>query len=198
MKIFENANLIEFLDTNQHNNWEGTPLEKYCTLSTKNKGVYGEMVVEEYMTTVLKCLVEPPTNPGHDRIIDGYKTEIKFSLANSPNKKGQKLICPDEFTFNHLAQNKDWERFIFFGVNPSSSNTNVRWETGKKLPSEIRAYYMTKNDFRNYMAHTNIVSGLFSPQQGGKKGGNDDYMLAGYNKFQKLINLPFVHPIGEW
>ena len=194
MKIFENAHLLKFLDVNQHNNWEGTPLEKYCSLSTKNKGVYGEMVVEEYMITVLKSLVESPTNPGHDRIIDGYKTEIKFSLANSPRKHDIKLICPDEFTFNHLAQNKDWERFIFFGVNPSFSNPNVRWESEKELPSEIRGYYMTKKDFRKYMAQANVTTGLFSPQQGGKKGGNDDYMLAGYKKFQKLINLPFVRP----
>jgi hypothetical protein len=195
--LFDDGELYTFLTENQQNNWKGTRFEKYVGLSTKNKGVFGEALVERFMKTFLGATVSAPTSPGHDRIFDSFKTEIKFSLANSPrNKKiGQKLINPDEFTFNHIAIKKDWDRFIFFGVNPNKSQFRVNWRTGCDAPPEYRAYFMNKSDFVKYMDSSQR---LFSPQQGGIKGGNDDYMVAGYKKFQNLIQLPFVHDIKKW
>ncbi len=205
--LFEDGELTKFLDENQHNNWEGTKFEQYPFLSTKNKGCFGEALLEKYMHLVLGYEVKNPTNTGHDRIMSGWKTEIKFSLANSPmvNRKssvhfGRKLIKPDEFTFNHIATKKDWDRLIFFGVNPLPSNQNMLWECKEHLPPppQLRGFYMTRDDFAHYMDNENMITKVFAHQQGGDKSDNDDYMVAGYRKFQKLINLPFVKPIEEW
>ena len=121
-RIFENKNLKEYIKRSLHNNWRGTYFEDYPRMDPKQKGHFGEEYVEGFMELELGAEVVAPTNPGHDRIIDGYKTEIKFSLANSVRTKtGDKLIQPDTFTFNHIAAEKDWERFIFFGINPYNS-----------------------------------------------------------------------------
>ena len=194
-QLFEDGHLNSILTDNLHNNWKGTLFESYVNLSTKNKGVFGEALVEQFMKKHVRCSVSSPTNVGHDRIFNGYKTEIKFSLANSPmdKKSGKKLINPDEFTFNHIAQYKDWDRLIFFGINPEPSQDRVNWKPGAK-PPEFRAFFMNKVDFQKH-----LPSSVFSRQQGGNDGGNDDYMVGGYNKFQALIKLPFVRPvIGNW
>jgi hypothetical protein len=207
-RLFKDAELESFLIESHKNNWIGTSFEKYVEISTKNKGVYGEFMVEKYME-ISGHSVEPPTDLGHDRIIGGIKTEIKFSLANSPTITsgrdnpllGQKLINPDEFTFNHIAEGKDWDRLIFFGINPHPNQKDTNWKlyhtrTSSQIkPEQIRAYWMSKEDF---VKHMRTLQTIFSHQQGGKKGGNDDYMAAGYGKFQYLINLPFVHDIKKW
>lgn len=206
-RLFQDAELENFLIESHKNNWIGTLFEKYIEVSTKNKGVFGEFMVEKYME-ISGHSVEPPTDTGHDRIIGGIKTEIKFSLANSPTIKGarnpllgQKLINPDEFTFNHIAEGKDWDRLIFFGINPHSKQKGTNWGLYHKRassqikPKQIRAYWMSKEDFGKHMR---TLQTIFSRQQGGKKGNNDDYMTAGYRKFQDLINLPFVHDIKKW
>ena len=203
--LFEDRELTNIIKDNQSNNWEGTYFEGYESLSTKNKGVLGEAFVEKYMHLVLGCKVQPPENPSHDKIISEFKTEIKFGLAHSPKVRrkgiyeGRKMIVPDEFTFNHIAIEKDWERFIFCGVNPMPSNQNTLWvHTAESLPDQLRMFFMTKSDFAYYMNNRNRTENIFAHQQGGDKSDNDDYMVAGYRKFQKLINLPFVKPIEEW
>ena len=202
--LFEDRELTNIIKDNQSNNWKGAHFEGYESLSTKNKGVLGEAFVEKYMHLVLGCKVQPPTDSGHDRIISDFTTEIKFGLAHSPKIRrkglyeGRKMIVPDEFTFNHIAIEKNWERFIFCGINPESSNQNMLWERKSPLPDQLRMFFMTKSDFAHYMNNRNRTENIFAHQQGGGKSDNDDYMVAGYRKFQKLISLPFVRPIEEW
>jgi hypothetical protein len=198
---FKDGELQQFMIEAQQNNWDSTPFEHYCGMSTKNKGGFGEVFVEKQLR-LLGIEILPPLNPGHDRRADRITTEIKFSLANSPccTKTGERLIVPDEFTFNHIACNKDWERFIFCGVNPSSDHnpSRIRIKKTHRLDiPEVRMYFMKKTDFVEYMNTEN--TNLFNKQQGGKNGGNDDYMLAGLNKFYRLIDLPFVKEVeGNW
>jgi len=198
--VFKDGDLSEFMRKSQQNNWVNTYFENYNGLSTKNKGEFGEMFVEKLFRSA-DSKVEKPTNPGHDRIIDNYKTEIKFSLANSPlwKKTGQRLIVPDEFTFNHIACDKDWERFVFCGVNPSKSHDSnrIRIKKNHREYPDLRLYFMEKKDFLKFMRLEN--NKLFNRQQGGEKGGNDDYMLAGMNKVYRLFDLPFVKKVqGNW
>lgn len=187
-----NSNIMkEKIQIWQTNNWTDTPWEDYFLLGPKQKGALGEEFVENFMKRA-DHLVESPRDPGHDRIINGYRTEIKFSLASSNTKKGEKLIDPDSFTFNHIAEDKTWDRFIFFGVNPNiSQKTRIR--TNDPLPPQIRCYWMEKQDFKQYMKSQDCI---FKPQQGGKKANNDDYILAG--NIGKLISLPFVKSIDLW
>ena len=61
--------------------WIGTPLEGYYKLSPSNMGEVGEILISDYMTMNLNSIVQDRTDPGHDRIVDGYKVEMKFSAA---------------------------------------------------------------------------------------------------------------------
>jgi hypothetical protein len=187
--IFNDQNIIDYIDSQLHNNWSGTPFENYPRLDPKAKGGFGELYVESLMT-MLGSVVKDPTNPGHDRIIDGLKTEIKFSVANSNTKKGKKLIDPDSFTFNHVAVNKDWDQFIFCGINPDNDNENVRSTAECVSWPSHRVYVMNKKDFKEYMS--SCESTIFRCQQGGNGSGNDDYIVAGRINFYKLIKLSFV------
>lgn len=193
-EIFEAINMAEKIKLWSANNWIGTEWESYHIISPKHKGAMGEAYVEGYMNRK-GSHVTSPINTGHDRIIDGYKSEIKFSLASSNSeKKDGKLIDIDSFTFNHIAVNKDWDRFIFFGINPNKNNPRIRNKSANK--PEIRAYFMTKDDFKKHMSINGRHCGVFKPQQGGKNSNNDDYFVSG--DIGKLISLPFVKPISEW
>lgn len=198
-QIFDNTNLDRYL--RKTDNWRNTLFENYTLLSPKDKGVFGEAYTEEYMRQ-RGSIVSPPKNSDHDRIIDGYKTEIKFSVANSPTKHGRKLIIPNEFMFNHIAKGKDWDRFIFVGINPSRIQPNQIKEavsthySHNNPPPEISMWWMAKADFLNYMQQPSHLP--FNTQQGGKNSNNDDYLVAGERGFNALITLPFVHPIERW
>ena len=121
----------------------------YLGLHPKHKGGIGELYVDGILTE-LGHDVKPRSSEGHDRIIDGWKTEIKFSLAS----KGE----TDKFTWNHLACEKDYERAILVGINCFEED---RWK------------WFCREDFRQ-----NWQEG-FSRQQGGQKSENDDYCLLG-------------------
>tara|TARA_R110000824_G_scaffold94768_2_gene228423 strand:+ start:1408 stop:1995 length:588 start_codon:yes stop_codon:yes gene_type:complete len=188
--------LTESLLSGASKNWVGTPFEKYPMLSSKAKGKLGEHYVEGYMRSRFDSNVCPPTESDHDRIIDGYNTEIKFGLASSP-KTAKYKIKLNSFTFNHIGCKKDWDRLIFCGINPQKKNTNIYKPEGHDW-QEINMYFMEKKDFLAYMKKKNSKSNIFAHQQGGKKGKNDDYMVANPKKFGKLISLPFVKPISQW
>ena len=95
-------------------NWGKCPVfHSYHKLSNKHKGSNGEYVVERLMKR-LGHTVEPPTNTGHDRIVNCIKTEIKFSLAVSEKDR----IVKDKFIINHVSKDKDWSRLLFCGINP--------------------------------------------------------------------------------
>lgn len=91
------------------NPWHHTPYEIYYTIGAKSKGSVGEAIVAQFLREKGQK-VNKRVNPGHDLIVDGIKTEIKFSLASKRN-------CNKCFTFNHIGVNKDWERIIFCGIN---------------------------------------------------------------------------------
>lgn len=88
-----------------NNPWEGTPFEKYYQTGAKQKGALGELIVASFLEKE-GMNVEKPKNQGHDRIINGWRTEIKFSCAS---KRNQNFL----FTFNHISFCKGWERIIF-------------------------------------------------------------------------------------
>tara|TARA_R100000008_G_C3559069_1_gene154994 strand:+ start:75 stop:656 length:582 start_codon:yes stop_codon:yes gene_type:complete len=176
---------------NQTNeNWEQDPLfSNYHKLSTKNKGMLGEYALQRYMEQ-RGHNVQPAQNLGHDRIIDSIKTEIKTSLATS---RGD-WIDKDKFIANHVSKEKDWDRLIWFGVNPMPEWGNMKIRKNDKLEWErFRIVFMEKQDFINYMNSSG--SKLFKPQQGGKAIENDDYMCTNFLKF---LQLPFVRNISEW
>jgi hypothetical protein len=108
-------------------------------------------------------------------VIDGILTEIKFSLATR-NKKGG--VKKDSFIINHVSRDKDWERLIFFGINPDEEDARLVW--------------FSKEDF---VAHLESDECLFAHQQGGKSIENDDFICT---KVSALLAQSWVRSIDEW
>jgi hypothetical protein len=181
MNLFDIANtpeLQDYINDNLFDPWVGTPLQGYRHMDNKQKGAFGEKYVELAMRQ-LGHDVQPPSSStaGHDRVIDGILTEIKFSVSHTDNKK--RLLTEDSFTMNHCAVTKDWERLIFFGVNLD--------------PSKFRAKFITKEDFIKCLEEGKY----FNPQQGGKKANNDDWLLSG-KKLAAFLESEYVKDLTEW
>lgn len=140
--------------------WKDTPYEIYERAASKTKGAYGEAIVANFIATTYNLKVKNRINSDHDRIVKDIKTEIKFSCATERNYNY-------EFMFNHIGFKKDWERIIFCGIN-GDLNEKIVW--------------FTKEDMEQIKQE-----GLLSPQQGGKTGGNDDWMSTNKNTI-KLLN----------
>jgi len=186
--IMRSAHIKKYIKESLKNNWLGTPWEHYQPLTPKHKGGLGEMLIEEFMVSH-GHVVKPALDTGHDRIVDGIKTEAKFSLANSNTKKNTKLIDPNSFMINHISVGKSWEKLIFFGINPAKDNPNVRQCESDDWAPE-RVYIMDKAGF---VAHVRKKKTFpFAKQQSGQKGRNDDWMVAGSRAFEAFTELPFV------
>lgn len=172
--IFEDGSLQEYISQNVQDPWVGTPFEGYVFMSPKQKGIFGERFVSKYF--VLKgSKVEKPKNTGHDRIIDDKLSEIKFSLATRDKKGGVK---EDQFIINHVSKDKNWERLVFFGINPTEE--------------DCRFFWFSKEDFIQHLESDECV---FAAQQGGKSIGNDDYICT---KIDKLKSMSFVKSLDQW
>tara|TARA_Y100000296_G_scaffold79613_1_gene103850 strand:+ start:1733 stop:2332 length:600 start_codon:yes stop_codon:yes gene_type:complete len=175
--------------TTVNSNWHRDALfRNYHKLGNKQKGVLGEYYVEKLMEAK-GSEVCAPTNSDHDRIIDGFRTEIKFSLAVS--KKD--TVIYDKFMINHVAASKQWDRLIFVGINPKRGFTKIQ-ESRNGIPlRRVRAYFMEKGDFVNYM--TGPGKKVFKHQQSGEKGQNDDFICTDFAGF---VSLPFVKEVAQW
>lgn len=170
-KIFEDGFLKSYIERKSQDPWKDTFFEGYVHMDPKQKGDFGEEFVSRYLGQ-LNFTVEPRKGTGHDRIVDGRRIEIKFSLALKDTKGG---IREDRFIINHISGSKEWDRLLFMGINSES---------------KIQIIWFTRNDFTNYIASN--PHGIFRKQQGGKNGQNDDYLCSG-KSFLDLMRLNFVH-----
>lgn len=131
----------DFISTLPDDNpWQGTPFERFYNFPPKKKGVAGEEIVKQMLSRD-GHEVKKRTNAGHDAIVDGIKTEIKFSLATERNYDGK-------FTFNHIGINKDWEQIIFVGVN-GDGNMHVALFQKENLP----LYLFTRQSGGNHLSN---------------------------------------------
>ena len=157
--------------------FEETEFKGYMHMNPKQKGEYGEQRISEtlrnggYNVEPRKKNPDGTTDTGHDRIVDGFLTEMKFSLAS----KGKF----DVFTLNHVSKGKNWDRLIFVGIN---------------LHEENRMYWMSKDAF---IEDVDSDKPLFSYGQGGKKIKNDDYMITGRN-LMGLVTKGIFRTMDEW
>lgn len=174
MKLLEDEIIKDLINSEQFNPWQGTPFEGYKQLNNVQKGNFGEKVVKIFMKNSGHIVEERKSiTDGYDAIIDGIKTEIKFSLAQTDNVN--KCIKPDTFVINHVSCGKDWDRLIFLGIN---------------LDESFYFKYFTKDEFIKHFKDT-----YFNTQQGGSSSSNDDYMCSG----NKLISmLHEMKDISQW
>jgi len=174
--LFADGTLREYINDNLKDPWRGTPFEGYVFMSPKQKGEFGERFVSKFMT-LAGCDVKraKTSTAGHDRVIDGIQTEIKFSLATRRKKGG---VNKDKFLLNHMSECKDWERLIFFGINDKEEDCRLIW--------------FTKEDF---VKHINSSGRVIRRQQAGEGGNNDDFICA---NMRSLLECDFVKDISEW
>lgn len=152
------------------NPYAGTLFEHYYNLTPKTKGTVGEKFAKA-LCGPLNRKVEKRSSAGNDATIDGIKTEVKVSLANGG--------IPGSFSFNHLAVNKDYDRILLIGL--TSEYTHAVW--------------FTKADLKTFIQDGKY----FALQQGGKKGGNDDYMFMTGKTWNAFLNEPCVKNFEtEW
>ena len=77
--ILKSEQVARYLKSAKKNNWTGTSMEDYVYVGPKQKGGAGEIIVEAFMKNEGHT-VEKPQDPGHDRIINGFKCEIIYIL----------------------------------------------------------------------------------------------------------------------
>lgn len=177
MNIAGRPHIQSYIAQNICDPWKETPFSGYRSMDNKQKGALGEMLVREHFIDLGHEVKTAETSTsGYDLIIDGIRTEVKFSLAHTDIKNNKtKTDC---FTMNHVAVGKNWERLIFLGVNQQSDPRFVF------TTKELFVKALNKGEY-------------FSRQQGGKHGNNDDYMIAGA-KLKKLIESEYMKGISEW
>lgn len=166
----------KYIAANIKDLWKNTPISRYKWMDNNCKGKLGEMMISE-MFKQNNHAVKPRESHGHDLIVDDIKTEVKFSVAQTNPKT--LTIKPNVFMMNHVSKSKDWQRLVFFGYNPEGHSHVLFW--------------FTKKDFKKILAKTN----LFSVQQGGQEGNNDDYVI-GAKKLMELYNSEYVKRIEQW
>ena len=186
--------------TKLNENWKDDPVfSTYHKLGNKQKGTNGEYVVEQIFKELGKNVVATRDSKIHkgtdfDMIVDGYKTEIKFSLANSSDDS----INTNDFMINHAAVEKDWDRLVFFGVNPEgcTNRAEMYFVEKKEFKDYINSYVVPARATDDIQLRAKIFKTCaFKPQQGGYKSLNDDYMCTDFKMF---LDLPFTKEISLW
>jgi hypothetical protein len=152
-----------------NNPWEGTPFEKYYQTGAKQKGALGELIVASFLESE-GMIVDKSKNQGHDRIVNNYKTEIKFSCAS---KRNQDFL----FTFNHISFCKDWERIIFCGINGNL---------------EAKIVWFSKENMKELLDES-----ILKHQQAGQENNLDDYCIMGTNS-KKLLFHPLAKEMSSF
>ena len=128
MNVYDFA---DYFQLDSSNPWKGTPLEDYYALNPASKGNKAEEIVSKILTSLF-YEVKPRLNPGHDRIINDVKTEIKFATAVNRNNQWQCI-------FNHIGFEKDWDQILLVCVNGDC---------------EIRGVVFTKENFpKDLLSH---------------------------------------------
>ena len=128
----------------------------------------GKNVQDPWQSTPFEGYVHmSPKQKGEfgERFVSKY-----FELKGSGVKK-------DSFIINHVSKDKDWERLVFFGINPDNSS---------------RLVWFTKGDF---LAHLESDECLFAHQQGGKSIENDDFICT---KVKDLLECDWVKSVEVW
>ena len=174
----------EYITSNLNDFWKDTKFKGYKYLDPKQKGNLGEKWIANYLrkrghnVEIPKFTKEVGNNGPYDLIIDGRNTEVKFGLSHTDNKKG--FVKTDVFSINHVSFCKEWDYFLFIGINLNTQN---------------RIAWMTKDDFGNILKYTG--RDYFNQQQAGKQHKNDDYFSMN-KKPLKWIESKYSRRWEEW
>ena len=170
----------EFLDTivvDTTDGWETSKFNAWQKQGNKAKGTTGENYIKYFLDTQgYLNVVKVGGCRDHDLKSDSQNIEVKTSFAMKNDGK----IIHDSWKFQHIGFHKDWEYIVFIGINPPLSMGRVRrgWRDN---PKDFNVAWFTREQLENFRNEE-----LLTPQQGGKKGENDDWWTTG--SFFKDIN----------
>ena len=150
--IVESLPIYECWESSKQSIWEDSKFQSFRNIpSPKSKGSQGEKLVQQLMQS-LGHKVTKPLNSDHDRVIGGYKTEIKVSTTWNE--------VLNNWTWQQI-RDQDYDRIIFVGINPD----------------EIFVWWATKEDL-----YQNIIGNDSKRQHAGKDGGQELYWIQGSAK----------------
>jgi hypothetical protein len=90
--------------------WAGSPFEWIMRLPSRRRGKAGEILVEAWLRR-LGFQVDRPLSGDHDRLVNGRKTEIKFST----------LWAGGDYVFQQL-RDQDYELLVLAAVSPAAAH----------------------------------------------------------------------------
>ena len=177
LSITSNRALKRFIRVHQKcpDPWKGTVYANLRNVSNKKKGDFGEMLATNHAIQNGFTVVGVPPDIGHDRIFNDLRTEIKFSQAVQVRRVAGKVHKDNNFVINHLGMHKDWERFVFMGLNTDSTFVIM---------------HFTRENAEG------VVADYFRPQQGGSGSNNDDFMCKiNPTKLRRMQQDPRINTI---
>jgi hypothetical protein len=98
--------------------WEDSPFRWMLMLPSRSRGKAGELLATAWLQR-LGYDVKPPRGSGHDRIVEGIPTEIKFST----------LWKSGDYVFQQL-RDQDYTYVLLLGIRPDDASA---WFTPKEL-----------------------------------------------------------------
>ena len=130
-------------------------------MHAKQKGKRYEEITE-CVVRKLGHIVSKPINTDHDRIIDGFKVEIKGSTLNKNT---------DNFSFLQIRPDQDYDKLYFTMC----------------YPNELVIMEMSKEQVLK-----NIQNGIFKKQHGGNKAESRTYLYYGNRESLSNIGAKFL------
>lgn len=90
--------------------WKGSPFEYVHSLTSRQKGAFGEKLLSDYFIAKGHH-VEKPKGKDYDRLINGYKCEIKMST----------LWSGGHYAFQQIRHG-DWDYLLCLGLSPHAAH----------------------------------------------------------------------------
>ena len=123
--MFADGSLQNYIEQNLEDPWRSTPFEGYVYMSPKQKGEFGERFTTKYLEHLGHKVKRAKTSTaGHDRVVDDFLTEIKFSLpstekvhlvvydllGNVVREMVNEDLSPGKYTYKWKGENQNGSR----------------------------------------------------------------------------------------
>jgi hypothetical protein len=153
------ANDLRMMRIEKDQFWGRSPFFDLVALGSRQRGTVYEKIVSKLCTDVYKLPVENSIGTYSDRMIGGYKVEIKGS---GPWNK-----IPFHWKWQQIRK-QPYERIIFLGINPDF----------------VGMWWGNKYDLNNYVFPTECKSG----QHGGSDTDNEFWVDSMSTKKESIVN----------
>ena len=140
---------------NEKNNdpYKDSPFRVYKEMSSKKKGKYFELIVEQYLKKN-NYTVSKSVNSDHDRVVNGKKLEIKGSMLWGEGT---------HFRWQQIRTSQDYDVMCFVAI----------------YPDRIELYGATKDVVKSNVEVQNEKGEWIHNQHGGKRTNSGTFVIDG-------------------